>query len=95
MAREINNPPKSPPIWAIISIEDPIEKSKEKTTRMPITQHRVERTPGNLSSAFQFIMRYAMNPPKIPKMAVEAPAVGVSRLQSTLSINPGLMGGYL
>lgn len=56
-AKEISSPPINPPIWATASIDDPIEKRREKTIIMPIMQHKVDRTFPNLSRAFQFIIK--------------------------------------
>lgn len=44
----------------------------------------------NLSRVVQLIIRNAINPPNIPKIAVDAPTVNVVGLQSTLSVNPEL-----
>ena len=44
IASEISSPPTKPPTCAIESIDDPIEKRKEKITRIPIVQQRVDLT---------------------------------------------------
>lgn len=88
MAREIKSPPIKPPIWAIKSIELPIEKRREMKMMKAIMQAIVDRIGPNLSSSVQLIIRKAMNPPKMPNMAVDAPTVTVVGLHSTLSVNP-------
>ncbi len=77
MANELNKPPKRPPMWASKSIVSPIEKSNEMKTKNPIRQAIVDLIGPYLPSVVQFIIRKARNPPKIPKIAVEAPTVNV------------------
>lgn len=86
--RLIKIPPKRPPKWAIASIELSIEKSNEKNTIKPIMQAMVDRNGPNLYKAVQLMIRYAMNPPKIPNIEVEDPTVIVFISQTTLSSKP-------
>lgn len=44
IARDPSSPPTNPPMWAMPSIEEPIENNNENTTMIPITQVRLERT---------------------------------------------------
>lgn len=88
IARLIKIPPKRPPKWAIASIELSIEKSNEKNTIKPIMQAIVDLSGPNLYKAVQFIIRYAMNPPNIPNIEVDAPTVIVFISQTTLSPKP-------
>ena len=88
IARLIKIPPKRPPKWAIASIELSIEKSNEKNTIKPIMQAMVDLSGPNLYKAVQFIIRYAMNPPNIPNMEVDAPTVIAFISQTTLSPKP-------
>lgn len=48
----------------------------------------VDLTGPNLSSSVQLMIRKAINPPKIPKIAVDAPTVTTLGLQSTLRVKP-------
>jgi hypothetical protein len=70
------------------SIVLPIENSKEMKIIKAITQAIVDLMGPNLYKAVQFIIKKAMNPPKIPKIAVEAPTVNVVGLHNTLSVKP-------
>ena len=88
IARLIKIPPKRPPKWAIASIELSIEKSNEKNTIKPIMQAMVDLSGPNLYKAVQFIIRYAMNPPSIPNIEVDAPTVIAFISQTTLSPKP-------
>ena len=88
IARLIKIPPKRPPKWAIASIELSIEKSNEKNTIKPIMQAIVDLSGPNLYKAVQFIIRYAMNPPNIPNIEVDAPTVIAFISQTTLSPKP-------
>jgi hypothetical protein len=65
-----------------------MENSKEMKIIKAITQAIVDLIGPNLYKAVQLIIRKAMNPPRIPKIAVEAPTVNVVGLQSTLSVKP-------
>jgi hypothetical protein len=48
----------------------------------------VDLTGPNLSSSVQLMIRKAINPPKIPKIAVDAPTVTTLGVQSTLRVKP-------
>lgn len=95
MASEMNSPPMSPPMWAMKSMELPIENRREMKMMKAMMQAIVDLTGPNLSSSVQLIIRKAMNPPSIPKMAVEAPTVTTFGLHSTLSVKPRSAGSYL
>lgn len=88
IARLIKIPPKRPPKWAIASIELSIEKSNEKNTIKPIMQAMVDLNGPNLYKAVQLMIRYAMNPPNIPNIDVDAPTVIAFISQTTLSPKP-------
>jgi hypothetical protein len=88
MAKEMKMPPMSPPICAMKSIELPIEKSREMKMMKAIMHAMVDLMGPNLSSSVQLIIKNAINPPNIPKMAVDAPTVTLLGLHSTLSVNP-------
>jgi hypothetical protein len=95
MAREMNRPPINPPMWAMKSIELPIENSSEMKMMNAIIQAIVDRIGPNLSSSVQFIIRNAINPPNTPKIAVDAPTVTVLGLHSTLRVKPMSIDNYL
>lgn len=88
IARETNNPPIIPPICATKSIELPIENRSEMKTIKARMQAIVERMGPNRYSSLQLISKKAIKPPKIPKIAVEAPTVTVLGLQRTLRVKP-------
>ena len=64
-------------------------------TKNPIRQAIVDLIGPYLPSVVQFIIRKAINPPKIPKMAVEAPTVKVFGLHNTLNVKPTYKSMYL
>ena len=51
-------------------------------------QAMVDLSGPNLYKAVQFIIRYAMNPPSIPNIEVDAPTVIAFISQTTLSPKP-------
>ena len=76
-------------------MELPIENRSEIKIMNAIMQAIVDLTGPNLSSSVQLMIRKAMNPPKIPKMAVDAPTVTTFGLQSTLRVKPKFISVYL
>ncbi len=73
---------------AMKSIELPIENRREIKMMNAMMHAIVDLIGPNLSNSVQLIMRKAINPPKMPKMAVEAPTVTLFGLQSTLRVKP-------
>lgn len=88
IASEMNNPPINPPMWAMKSIELPIEKSREMKMMNAIMHAIVDRIGPNLYNSVQFIIKKAMKPPRTPKIAVDEPTVTVVGLHSTLNVKP-------
>jgi len=70
------------------SMELPIENRREMKIMNANMQAIVDLTGPNLSSSVQLMIRKAINPPKIPKIAVDAPTVTTLGVQSTLRVKP-------
>ena len=77
------------------SMEFPIENNSEMKIINAKMQAIVDLTGPNLSSSVQLMIRKAINPPKIPKIAVDAPTVTTLGLQSTLRVKPEYINDYL
>jgi len=75
IAKDINMPPKRPPRWPIPSIEDPNENSNETNTNTHTIQVMTCLIGPYFYNAFQFIIKYDINPPNIPNIEVDAPTV--------------------
>ena len=69
-------------------MELPIENRREMKIMNANMQAIVDLTGPNLSSSVQLMIRKAINPPKIPKIAVDAPTVTTLGVQSTLRVKP-------
>lgn len=76
-------------------MEFPIENNSEMKIINAKMQAIVDLTGPNLSSSVQLMIRKAINPPKIPKIAVDAPTVTTLGLQSTLRVKPEYINDYL
>lgn len=77
------------------SMELPIENRREMKIMNANMQAIVDLTGPNLSSSVQLMIRKAINPPKIPKIAVDAPTVTTLGVQSTLRVKPEYINDYL
>jgi hypothetical protein len=76
-------------------MELPIENRREMKIMNANMQAIVDLTGPNLSSSVQLMIRKAINPPKIPKIAVDAPTVTTLGVQSTLRVKPEYINDYL
>jgi hypothetical protein len=76
-------------------MELPIENRREMKIMNANMQAIVDLTGPNLSSSVQLMIRKAINPPKIPNIAVDAPTVTTLGVQSTLRVKPEYINDYL